>query len=553
MRSSASAVLSRHAGAEALRLGAQAIGLASFGVLLETACGALARAIPREIYGEPSFTAALIAARPAFALPFALALFLLAASFMPNGRRRLGWPRVDGVGGIRWVALGIMLTLAWPYGAYPYNHYWDQAHLLDRGLVFLFLLLTLRSPVWLPFFLLQIVISRVQTFHPVSMRTPILDEVPFRILGIIAGFGLWNLIAAPLGSLRERAGWLRFARPLEVRALVLATLCLFGAYYLYAGVGKVMLGERPLDWVIESHMDNLFIGAFLNGWNASLSEATALELARWVRAFSIPIAATSLALELGMLFVLASRRLTLGILAGIIAMHLGIVAVTGVFFWTWALVAACMLAWLLRWWRSEELLRLYTPANAVLSVVLTASFALAFGWDPFSWWNSKWTTHLELDAVDAEGHVYRLDYADFSPYLLISFWKPYESSIPGWYGGTPFQAVLRQLEAIDPAALKARNDARWAAGRGPTQRDPALDEFIQRFFTNRNRNLGRKLLWLPPPPTLRMRSPRDGTQYRDQAPVAEVRVRYVEAFYTGSSIVPLRDTILHTILIPGGP
>jgi hypothetical protein len=73
---------------------------------------------------------------------------------------------------------------------------------------------------------------------------------------------------------------------------------------------------------------------------------------------------------------------------------------------------------------------------------------------------------------------------------------------------------------------------------------------MQRFFRNRNQNLERSIPSLPPPPTLRMRNPRGGIPYRGQAPIVKVRVRLVEKYYTGSSLYPLRDEIVHTIAIP---
>src|SRR5262245_20582463 len=363
-----------------LQLLIQAASLAVFGVGFESAFGALEARIPHEIHRAPSFTWALLGSRPLFWLPALLALGLAGWSLTAEGRRRIGWSRFDGVGGLRWVTFGIMLALAWPYGAHPYNHYYDQAHLLDRALLFFLLGATLHSPLWLPFFALEVVMSRVQILHPVSLVTPIVDEVPFRVLGVIAGFGLWSFAAAELRALgeRRRRGGVRLP-PIEAHVLVFAMLCLFASYYVYAGVGKLALGEQPFDWVAESHMDNLFVGAYLNGWNASLSEPAALALAGFVRRLSLPIAGTSLALELGMLFVLTGRRPTFAILAGIIGMHLGVLAVTGVFFWTWALVAACVLVWLIVQRNKEAVRRLHAPAHAVLSVLLIAALTFAFG------------------------------------------------------------------------------------------------------------------------------------------------------------------------------
>jgi hypothetical protein len=47
-----------------------------------------------------------------------------------------------------------------------------------------------------------------------------------------------------------------------------------------------------------------------------------------------------------------------------------------------------------------------------------------------------------------------------------------------------------------------------------------------------------------------MRSPRGGVPYDGTAPVREVRVRYVETFYTGSSLSKIRDDVIHVVEIP---
>lgn len=539
--------------AATFRLLVEGTGLAFFGVAFEAAFRALEAAVPHAIYDAPSYTLALLEQRPAFLLAALLALVLAAWSATPGGRRRLAWSEHDGIGGMRWVVLGTMVALAWPYAAYPYNHYYDQAHLWDRGLVLLFMLLTLRSPAWIFFFALQVVISRVQTHHPVSSIHRIPDELPFRVLGAVAGFALWNLLAAWLRSRRDggRPAWLRpLSAPIGTHTLVFAVLCLLGSYYVYAAVGKLELGAQPLDWVRHNHLENLFVAAHLNGWNGSLSEARVLELAHLIRPLSVPISAATLALELGMGLLLARRWLTVLLLVAAIGMHLSIVAMTGVFFWTWALVDGCVAAWLIRHRRAAELDRIYTPARALLSVLVIAALVIVAGQNRFAWWNTKWTTFLELQAVDREGEVRVIDYSDFSPYVLVTFWKPYGPSTPGLYGATMRQDVALQLESAEPEALEAQADARWIARRGPQTRGGALDEFVQRYFRNRNRNLGRNILALPPPPTLRMRSPREGIPYRGEAPVERVRVRFVEVFYTGSSLYPLRDTIVHTISIP---
>jgi hypothetical protein len=437
---------------------------------------------------------------------------------------------------MRWVVFGIMVTLSWPYAAHPHNHYYDQAHLWDRGLLFLFMLLSLRSPLWIPFFALQVVTSRVQTYHPVSSIIRILDELPFRTLGAVAGFGLWNLLVAELSAWRagRRPAWLRLpAASIESRVLVFSILCLLGSYYAYAAIGKFELGAKPSDWALRSHLENLVVAAYLNGWHASWPEARVLALADHMRSLSLPIGLATLGLELGMALVLVHRWLTVPLLASAIVMHLSIVVLTGVFFWTWVLVDACLAVWLLWHWRSAELARIYSPTNAVLSLALIFALVVLAGQNRFAWWNTKWTTALELDALGRDGKLYRVDYADFSPYLLVTYWKARGASVPGLYGATPQQDTMQRIESADPRTLKSLCESRWARGGGLVPRNQPVDEFLQRFFRNRNRNLERGIPALPPPPTLRMRQPRGENPYRGQTPIVEVRVRAVETYYTG--------------------
>jgi hypothetical protein len=502
------------------------------------------------VFLEGSFSWALLEAKPIVWLAVALAVSL-AVWMAIRGVGGMGWREIDPIGGLRWVVIGCMIGLAWPYGAHPYNHYYDQAHLLDRGLVFLFMAASLCSPIWIVFFCFMVALSRLQTYHAIAGPTAIIDEMPLRVLGAVACAGLWSPAASALERWRGRRfsglGRVLAAPPLGV--IVFAVLCLIAGFYVYPGIAKLDLGERPFDWVLQNHLENLFIGAYLNGWNPWIPEATALRLGALIETLSIPVSLATLLLELAMLFVAVWRPATVLLLIGVIVMHFCVLALTGVFFWTWTLVEISLVLWMIARWRAPEIWAGFSPRGAGFSFILIGVLTFAFGTTPLSWWNTRWHTMIELDAVGADRQVYRLPFWEFYPFLLTTFRAGYSPSLPGMYGGTWSQDVMRRLQVADPVTIRRKTEAFWQAG-GPELQDEKVDSFMKRFFYHHNLNLGRGLIELPPYPTIRIRFPRDGIRYRGQTPVAAVRIRFVENFYTGGSIFPLRNEVIHTVQIP---
>jgi len=159
-------------------------------------------------------------------------------------------------------------------------------------------------------------------------------------------------------------------------------------------------------------MENLFVASYLNGWLNHLSETRILELAEWIRSISVPIAAMTLIIELGMLFGLLRQRGTLLLLAAVSSMHVGIVIMTGIIFWKWMILDLSLLAWLWFWRKHEEVRCIYSRSNFIVSLLLIAAVTAAFHENRFAWWNTKWIKIYEIEARDEAGNRYLVDYAD---------------------------------------------------------------------------------------------------------------------------------------------
>jgi len=546
---------------ETWKLVVQAAGLLLFGIAFEAVFVAAEAQLSPNIYFEASYTLALIDTAP---LAFVLALLSLAFYgwlFIPAGRGRLGWRQIDCVGGFRWPIFGVAATLAWAYSSYGYNYYFDQAHQWDRLLLTLLMFGTLRSPLLIAVFCLELLVSRGQFGHLISSRTPIGDELSIRVLGMVVGCALWNTLLCALASIPAASRialvktWCPSAR-VQIRSLVYSILCLIGFYYAFGGLSKLLIGASLIDWMRFSHMENLFVASYLNGWLNHLPETRILDLAEWIRSISVPISAMTLIVELGMLFVLLRQRGTLLLLAAVSAMHIGIVIMTGIIFWKWMILDLSLLAWLWFWRNHEEVRCIYSRSNFIVSLLLIAAVMAAFHENRFAWWNTKWFKIYEIEARDEAGNRYLVDYADFAPYTLFDFYQPQELRIHTKVYGMSFnQGVMQRLEEADPADLQqlSATPSGSDAGKAQGRQKRIFNDFMIRHFKHRNSAPGQKVPpFLLPSPSMHNRHLSAPNLYRDQAPIVEVQLRFIEIFYSGSKLHRMRDEIVHTIRIPQG-
>jgi hypothetical protein len=559
------------------QLAPSVVALLLFGIFSQLFLTAFLFRLPKRIFFEPSFTIGLLELGP-IASAFGMAsVAFVAWLFSPFGRGHLDWSRIDSSGGLRWPILGAAMALAWAYSGYGYNYYLGQTHLWDRLLIVALMFGILRSPFLIPLLLFEVLVSRAQFDHPLITKLPIGDELPLRVLAIVFGCALWNGLVdglaafrssawakrlaegKPLVALRSLTQWKPLARWLApsripTHALVFSILCMIAFYYSVAGIGKLMLGANALDWLRDSHMENLFISSHLNGWLSFLSEARALEIAEVIRVLHLPIAIMTLTFELGMAFILVRQRGTLLILAAISAMHVGIVISSGIVFWKWLTVDLAMLVWL--WLRrdDQEIALVYSKRNALLSLIVIGGLVVAFDSNQFAWWNTKWTMLYEVEVLDEEGEVYRVDRADFSPYALFDVYKPRDRENHTYaFGMTVVQEVMQFFEEAGPEELKrfGRGKPGRVFVRGETRGARVFSDFMIRHFRNRNGHPSPLVApFLFPAPALHNRFSSGPNLYRGQKPVVEVRLRFKEVYYTGSELQQMRDEVIYSAPIP---
>jgi hypothetical protein len=209
------------------------------------------------------------------------------------------------------------------------------------------------------------------------------------------------------------------------------------------------------------------------------------------------------------------------------------------------------------WFRRKEsgVRRMYSRSSSIASFFVISVIVAGFHGNAFAWWNTKWIMLYEIEALDESGNTYLVDHADLSPpYAIFDLYKPAgRNAHTNVYGMTVAQRLMQMFEEGDPVDLQRFRalGGQQDGGSEDRVRKGAFRGFMRVYFQNRNRAPGRTV---PPfllgAPSLHNRRLSAANLYRDQAPVVEVRLRFIEIYYTGSELQRMRDEIVYSVRIP---
>jgi hypothetical protein len=495
-------------------------------------------ALPESLYRHPVIALG-IAGQPLLA---AVGL----ASLLPLVRRAsLGWSAIDAGRGLRILAMGVVLAIAWDSSTYGYNHYYARSHLVDRLLLLALGVGVWRNAAWIPAFTVQYLILLSQFAHPMGMHTypPAERTLAHHLVLLLAGFV----------ALRGAASWipaLRTPRPAGSQAFVVV-LCVIAASYFLPGLEKIRISPDGTEWVLDNDLSWLLVEASRHGWRMGLS-AEHLDLVRSaVSAWSPVLLAGSLVLELGAVLLVVRARLSLVILAALTGFHVVTTLVSGFFFWKWIVVdaAAGVAIWSLR---EADRRRVFAPRNVALSLLL---IPLAFYYqqpNPLGWFDRPYGYLFRVELIDDKDKRYSTDPSAFAPYELVFAYDRFNYLMKrkALRGKKKYQ-VKWELQHGGPEGVDGVR-RRHGHSRYSERARRRLDAFFVSYFESHNRN-PRALWWLRPlqPPPFQVRwVNRDPDPYSRQGDVRRVRVRYVEEYFRGSAVFPLRDSVLHEVEIP---
>jgi hypothetical protein len=476
--------------------------------------------------------------------PRVLALAVLPAVLLTRAHR-CGWESLGaGAFELRTLATVLALTLAWEEVTAPPNYYFRRRWAADRWLTLLSAASVALHPAFILCFLVAWLPLVWQVKHPACFAVglhPLVDKsLPQQLLILLA--------AASAGA---------WASDIDLGLLPVLLLSAVAAHYFVPALAKLRLGKHPCAWLLHNRMSNLLVTMHNYGWLRSRWSTAAV--ARWaqrLRPFDPWLNGAVLAIELGSLLLLADHRLALALLAAFVVLHLGILAVAGIFFWKWLPPLVLVFVGVAR--LSGVL---FNSSALLVSAVILAVSPLFFRPFWLGWWDMPINHFFRLHAVGDSGRVYDLGLGAVAPYdqcfgqttfgflvetpMLVGAMGGYEE--PGAQG----RELLRELENTggEPwrvAALCAARGRSWADERAAG----SFARFLKTFFANRNRRLERTDLLSRLAPPRHFLFSCDEAEYRRQEPVRRLWVTYHETFFAGGRVRTLQADPVLEVVVP---
>jgi hypothetical protein len=337
-------------------------------------------------------------------------------------------------------------------------------------------------------------------------------------------------------------------------------LCHWSAFYVYPGISKMLLGPAPWSWAFENRVHHLFLGSYVNGWLAGLSDGEAVRYAQMIARVDVPIQVATMVTELAPLFILFRRRLAALMIFACAAMHLGIYASSGIFFWEWMLPEAVLVVALLGPWSSEPVAGLFRHRHRMLSALLIA-FALPVFW-PYmlGWWDTPYNIVYDLELEDETGHRYELRREYMDPFNVqhtqgrYSFADTRPNLLTATYGATADYELFQALSAIEHGIEPTELFEGYAASRHDPELAAEYETYLQVYFSRLNERDGEKAVV----PRFLM-APHHQTATGGSVPaepwvdIRTVRVFVRDIYYDGDRLVPLADELVLEVTIPEEP
>ncbi len=407
--------------------------------------------------------------------------------------------------------------LAWWFGTYDYNLYFDQAHYYDR-----FMLISLVALIyWRPIFILPfiLVLSTLvwQSFYPIGGYSWAHQSMPLRLMMMFfAALILQSLTDSP---------W--------TKDFLFLSVCVIAAHYWLPGLYKM-----NLDWISYGHVYNFLPSTYANGWLGFLSTEQVSALTRNIMFLDKPIQIATLLLQLGSIVILWRRFTLVGLLFCWAVFHIGVFFVSGILFWQWMLLESGFLVLIRTLWYQQPVPFIST-GHFILSALIIAGTKYWITPVGLAWYDVPISYTVRLEGVTSDNQRYSLSPRFFEPYefqfSLGSF--RYLSTKPQlsvtWGASTEREAADLLLLAKTPEQVH-EVERSHGENRFNAIKTAAFEEFIQTFVSNLNKR-GSKSTVLS-----MFHSPRQiwtfarDNDYAIQAPLETVNVYQVTSFFDGN-------------------
>lgn len=443
------------------------------------------------------------------------------------------WPSFDRGWTFRVPVGTAIVLLTWWFATYEYNYFIDQAHWSDRIILVLLGALSIWRPVFtVPWVLLVATIIN-QFFYPIGGYS-VAEQ--YQLLRMVELFIALLLIWFVVGR------WFR-------NEFLVTVFALLASGFFISGVGKVRLR-----WFeAGAHVESNVLATYANGWLGSLSPGTVSNLAEAVGLVAWPLMIGTLIVELGSVFILWGRRFVVPRLLVFVIFHVGVLSLTGIFFWRWIIFELVLVAFL----RRDDLLghlKIFSSSYVVIGAAL-----VFFGpwWarpTDLSWIEAPVNYVYRFEAIDGAGVSGELPPEFFQPFDYAFTLSPFgylapEPQLPIVWGAIRERDTAAELYGASSVAqvLEIEQNRGW--DQFDAERAAILDRFISGFVGNWNTRGGdANPLAIVGPPRQLLTFGHDS--YAGSGPIETVVVTQVMTYWDGNQYQEIRSREIRRIEIP---
>jgi len=489
---------------------------------------------------------------------------LLAGVFAWQNREWRSWRGFFPGGRVHYVVWMIIIILTWTTALYPYNYFYGQAHLVDRLVILLIGLASLRRPSVFPLLMFGVMYSYFQ------WRGAGLADAEFTNRKMILD------MAYMLGAAGLARRWVARFLPAKLPMLTVAFIGANIIHYWLPGLAKLEIGENWADWALHDDLYHLTISTFLYGWNLLWDQAGVIRLHEVLQPFAVPLKLFVVFIEVALLAAFWNRRWFVLLAAGRAALHMGIYVFSGDTFWNWILTQLAIVA---AFWHKEPeddstssisgSRSLFSTPVMLVSMTYMLVTAHSHKASTLGWFDSQITERYALHAVMEDGH--RL-------YITPTFFEPYDfPMIQAQFhflqltdGGTKGEKILTRTfgaihdweKAHEMRGVNSAEEARakiqklGTLGKYPTQdviRIPLFDEFLRTWMKNYQAQKGmlaNVLHFLSPPLHAYVYSthPPEKT-YQGEPGVKKIEVEFERILFDGKAFHDIDRRVIREVVM----
>ena len=428
------------------------------------------------------------------------------------------------------------VPIVWRLTTYNYNFYWDHFHGFDRSLVLLCFLLFFIRPIFVAPLLL--------------LALPMLLQFQFPLQGASwatasLGIRIQIFFLAYLGIAIVTKGRIQ-----NSQAFLSGILVIVAMHYWPSGWSKLESG-----WLIHDQIHFLLPAAKSAGWMASIPTSVVENITRTLSVIDLPLRFGAVLIEVSGLFILCFPRRSYGpILVSFVILHLGIVFMTGIFFWDWMLIE-CGFATL--WLFHPDCKKYPALSNGarLCSIGLIASSSVWYQAPTLFWFDARASYSYEFKARSSDGREWQLPKHFFSPHNYeirlqkLGYLTETHPIFDVTYGATNLETSKKLGELIQTNEILEAETKYGSLEFDPERRDTFVT-FVRRFIQNYNRNPLRHswLRYVSSPENLQ--ASLDSPAIQNTKPIEQIEIIQRLTFFDGRSIKEVRREPVLTIKIP---